>query len=203
MRWRLQLEEFGPDISHIAGEQYMIAEALSRIPTTNLTESDRSSRTEGDHYSWNEMFHQEKAKTKDTGFPLELSEVQRIQNKELDQLFNTSKLKAAIKDKHSRYHIQELEGLEIVMYEDKIYVSEPLRGRTLQWYHHYLSHPGGDRLAQTLSTVCYWKGLQINQKCSARNAKRAKSSRNAKRDMDTFLQRISEYYNYGTKFISI
>ena len=28
------------------------------------------------------------------------------------------------------------------------------------WYHYYLNHPpGGDRLANTLLQVCYWKGL--------------------------------------------
>ena len=162
MRWRLLLEEFGPDIRHIAGEDNTIADALSRMPTTNIQDSTRSSSTEEDHESLNEMFYQEKEQSNDTGFPLELSEVQRIQNKELKQ--RNSKLKAEVKDKNSRYNIQELEGLDIVMYENKIYVPEPLRGRTLHWYHHYLSHPGGDRLAQTLSTICYWKGLQNQSK---------------------------------------
>ena len=35
MRWRLILEEFGPDIQHIAGEQNVVADAISRLPTTN------------------------------------------------------------------------------------------------------------------------------------------------------------------------
>jgi len=84
MRWHLLLKEYGPDIRHIAGEQNTIADALSRMPTTNLQESNRSSCTEGDHESLNGMFYyQEKEKANVTGFPLELSEVQRIQNKEL------------------------------------------------------------------------------------------------------------------------
>ena len=37
MHWRLLLEEFGPDIRHIAGEDNTIADALSRMPTTNQT----------------------------------------------------------------------------------------------------------------------------------------------------------------------
>jgi hypothetical protein len=45
------------------------------------------------------------------------------------------------------------------MYDGKIYVPESLRGRTPEWYHYYLNHPGGDRLANTLLQVCYWKGL--------------------------------------------
>ena len=40
-----------------------------------------------------------------------------------------------------------------------MYVPKSLRRRTLEWYHHYLNHPGGDRLYHTLQTVCYWKGM--------------------------------------------
>ena len=47
----------------------------------------------------------------------------------------------------------------MVTYEDKIYVPQSLRRRTLEWYHHFLNHPGGDRLYHTLNTVCYWKGM--------------------------------------------
>jgi len=119
MRWCLLLEEFGPGIKHIAGEDNIVADALSRLPTTD-TESNRSSSTEGGHDSLNEMFLNERSEADDTGFPLEISIVQRIQNEELNQAH--SKLKAAIKDKNSRYQIKEYEGLEIVMHEDKIYV---------------------------------------------------------------------------------
>ena len=30
---------------------------------------------------------------------------------------------------------------------------------TIEWYHHYLNHPGGERLYKTLNKVCYWKGM--------------------------------------------
>jgi len=88
--------------------------------------------------------------------------VQRIQNNRLNRAH--SKLESAINGKDSRYKIRGLDELEIEMYEDKIYVPEPLRGRTLHWLHHYLNHPGGDHLAKPLSTVCYWKGLQNQAK---------------------------------------
>ena len=32
MRWRLILEEFGPDIQHIKGEDNVVADAISRLP---------------------------------------------------------------------------------------------------------------------------------------------------------------------------
>ena len=50
---------------------------------------------------------------------------------------------------------------------EKIYVPVALRQHTIEWYHHYLNHPGGERLYKTLSKVCYWKGManQCNKFC--------------------------------------
>ena len=45
------------------------------------------------------------------------------------------------------------------MYQNRIYVPKSLRGRLLAWYHEYLCHPGGLRLANTLKQVCYWSGM--------------------------------------------
>ena len=38
MRWRLILEEFGPDIQHTKGEDNVIADAISRLPTLEMNE---------------------------------------------------------------------------------------------------------------------------------------------------------------------
>ena len=39
-----------------------------------------------------------------------------------------------------------------------------MRETTLNWYHHYLNHPGGDRLANTIKQNCYWKELSNQAK---------------------------------------
>ena len=96
----------------------------------------------------------------DVAFPLDLSLVQRTQNVELNK--RKSVLKKLIKDDASKYNILELEGFTLVTYEGKIYVPAVLRQRTMSWYHHYLNHPGGERLYKTLEQVCYWKGM-VNQ----------------------------------------
>ena len=38
MRWRLILEEFGPDIKHIKGEDNVVADAISRLPMSEHKE---------------------------------------------------------------------------------------------------------------------------------------------------------------------
>jgi hypothetical protein len=68
-----------------------------------------------------------------------------------------------------------------VMYQNRIYVLPALQKKTLDcWYHHFLCHPGGQHLANTIASICYWKRLTyqagqaarkcpICQKCKVRN----------------------------------
>eukprot|EP00957_Ditylum_brightwellii_P196025 14935408-Ditylum_brightwellii.AAC.1 len=57
-----------------------------------------------------------------------------------------SKLEKLIEDKNSGYYFDDDDGVTLVMKDKKIYVLESLRKSTLNRYHYYLNHPGGDRL---------------------------------------------------------
>ena len=54
MRWRLILEEFGPNIQHIARLDNVVADTLSRLPSANTDENSPS--TMMDMYQANEFF---------------------------------------------------------------------------------------------------------------------------------------------------
>ena len=41
----------------------------------------------------------------------------------------------------------------------------------LDWYHFYLNHPGGSRIAKTIREVCYWKGLVTQAELFAKMCK--------------------------------
>ena len=47
MRWRLILEEFGPDIQHVSGEDNVVADAMSRLPTTNQDQRELRTDAQG------------------------------------------------------------------------------------------------------------------------------------------------------------
>ena len=162
MRWRLILEEFGPNIQHIPGVDNIVADTLSRLPSANTDREDDSTerlcRT-------NKLFVTNETATDDS-FPLTLSTVLREQDKELNK--QNSKLSKHLEDKESGYNKQVLDDVELIFYKNKIYVPQCLRRRTLDWYHFYLNHPGGDRLAKTLTEVCYWKGLAHQAKQHAK-----------------------------------
>jgi hypothetical protein len=156
MRWRLILEEFGPDIIHIKGEDNIVADAMSRLPTANQNQREYSTVTLG---SSDEKSGEEEmlAFEDDEAFPLNLSLVRRTQQIELNQ--TNSKLKKLLNDKKSGYKVMTLNNVELVVNEGKIYVPISLRLRTMEWYHHFMNHPGGERLYKTLNKVCYWKGI--------------------------------------------
>ena len=166
MRWRMILEEFGPDIRHIKGEDNIVADAISRLPTANKDPSEQSTEVRGLR---NEVFLSEYESLvldeSNEGFPLDLSSVQKIQNKELNK--RNSKLKDLLNNKESGFKFKTLDNVKLVMFEDRIYVPQKLRQRTINWYHHYLCHPGEDRLYNTMKGVCYWKGMktQIRDFC--------------------------------------
>jgi hypothetical protein len=80
MRWRLILEEFGPNIQHIAG-----------IDNVELEPSNAQ------HHA-KELFALEVNTTNDDGFPLSLIKVFNEQQKELNN--DKSKINALLKDKN-------------------------------------------------------------------------------------------------------
>ena len=74
------------------------------------------------------------------------------------------KIKTALaKTSDNTYTYKDVEGRSLLHLDGKLYVPNSLRKQTIQWYHHYLCHPGGDRLAKTLQQVCTWRG--INSQC--------------------------------------
>ena len=111
MRWRLILEEFGPNILHIKGEENVVADAISRLPTAN--EDQNKSRTEIPGLSSEMLAKMEYLVfEEDSEFPLHLPLVRKVQQQELNR--KNSKLKQAINDKDSGLHIITLDNVEIV-----------------------------------------------------------------------------------------
>ena len=158
MRWRLILEEFGPNIIHIAGVDNIVADTLSRLRSSN-TEEDNN---EVPQKKLKELYATRRVQHIQSDFPLEKRIIHEEQIKELEE--ENSKLKADVDDIKSKYYMEELDGFNLVMYDERIYIPISLRQSTLNWYHHYLNHPGGDRLGNTINRTCYWKGLSNQAK---------------------------------------
>jgi hypothetical protein len=70
-------------------------------------------------------------------------------------------------------------GLELRIIEDqkcicnkgRLVISKPLQRQATMWYHHYLQHPGHDRLEGTMNAAIYWTGMQTTVQSITRSCK--------------------------------
>ena len=76
--------------------------------------------------------------------------------------------------------MQALDGAEIICFDRKIYVPEILRRLVLDWYHLYLNHPGGSRLAKKIREMCYWIGLVTQAELFAKMRETCQQFKNRK-----------------------
>ena len=142
MRWRLLLEEFGPEIVYIKGPKNVVADALSRLPKQGDIVDDVEAILP--------------FASKDEGiFPIQLQLIQNSQGKDRS-------LRKRLKDNPNHYKRQEIENVQVITYKDRIFVPKELRNQTLNWYHHYLCHPGRDRMYKTMAATLYWDNMETD-----------------------------------------
>ena len=81
MRWSLIIEEFGPNIQHIAGVDNIVADTLSGLPYTSINKYKPNTRK--DQCRTNKLFAISRAENNKDCSSLNLLNVQREQQKEL------------------------------------------------------------------------------------------------------------------------
>jgi len=59
-----------------------------------------------------------------------------------------------------KYSTQLVEDTKVLCRENKLVIPKKLQHRAVQWYHHYLQHPGHTRLEETLRATMHWKGMR-------------------------------------------
>ena len=79
VRWRLILEDFGPNIQHIDGVENMVADTLSRFPSTPSNKYETCTRKY--QFRMNELFVIGRVENNKDFFPLNVLIVQREQEK--------------------------------------------------------------------------------------------------------------------------
>ena len=144
IRWRLILEEFGPELIYIKGEHNLVADALSRLEMTP------------------QSLHMAEAFGIDTlpddAYPLRFTNIikHQQQDKKLLQLLES----------HKSYHLHtyksENKKRTLICYKGKIVLPPTLQKRAVTWYHTQLCHPGETRTEQTIRQHYWWNTLRAD-----------------------------------------
>ena len=170
VRWRLLLEEYGAQFVHVAGVDNVVADTLSRHPTTDPDDDDdvdvpigkrlayfitRIPTMEEDdttEYSYNNLVAEEDL--------LEAGEcalspkvIAKYQKKDKELLRKR-------KRRSANYQTVELEDEELIAHNGKVMVPEALQDRLIDQYHSLLNHPGMTRMEATMRHVFDFRGLR-------------------------------------------
>ena len=92
-------------------------------------------------------------------YPLTIAEIADAQraDKVLRKIFKRKKDNTL----SQQYQVSIVEDIKVLTDSQlKLVIPKPLRKRAVQWYHHYLQHPGHTRLEETLRATMTWPAMR-------------------------------------------
>ena len=96
-------------------------------------------------------------------YPVTINEIASEQKDDnnLKAYFNKEKVEVTSRNKY--FSLKVIDETNVVAYKDtRLVIPKTLQSKVVQWYHHYLFHPGQTRLEETIATIMYWRSLRSN-----------------------------------------
>ena len=162
MRWRLILEEYGPELRYIKGPHNIVADAFSRLPMVDDDANQELSHL--DVAELNAELYAYDVEDAPDSFPLTYAKIANGQenDEELQALYRRRDLY----DKKEFKFADETYNL--IVREGKICIPKNLVKRAIDWYHQTLAHPGETRMELTLGQHYHWKGMHEDIKLACK-----------------------------------
>jgi Integrase zinc binding domain len=137
------IEEFGPKLMYIKGENNIVADALSRMA---MTETDFLPEAfAADEHDFPEAY------------PLSFREIafEQSKDKKVQELLEKQP------DKYKKIEFKHSDDTyELVTRDGKIYLSKKLQKKATEWYHIYLCHQGETHTELTMAQHYCWVGMR-------------------------------------------
>ena len=104
-------------------------------------------------------------------YPLTVKEIAETQHKDkaIKQL-KTSK----------KYEMMIVEDTEVLCKNGKLVITKALQRCAVEWYHHYLQHPGHNRLEETIKAAMYWTNMRKSVRSYVKNCKSCQTNKRRK-----------------------
>jgi len=179
-RWRLILEEYGPEIVYIKGMHNTVADAISRLEYVSSDSPTTGGNQNWMTFSkrWCEYNHSHNNSTNKHSYSMNHVFANRSDEEEIYPLTVKEIVEAQKSDRHFKATVQR-EKYEQVLIENtlvyckngKLVIPRSLQHRAVSWYHHYLQHPGNTRLEETLRAAMYWKDMRSTVRSYVKNCR--------------------------------
>ena len=86
-----------------------------------------------------------------------------------------------------------IDDTEVLVYDQsRLVIPQVLRTRAMQWYHHYLQHPGISRLEETLVAVMFWPGIRADVRRHVKSCKLYQLGKQRKRKYGPVPPKIAD-----------
>jgi hypothetical protein len=169
-RWRLILEEYGPEIVYIKGIHNTVADAISRLdfsstPQSIVTKENQNWMTFTKY--WCAMDHSHNNST--SNHEASMTHVFANRSDE-EEIYPLTVIEIAAEQQHDKaikqlktsdkYKVLLIEDTSVLCRDGKLVIPKSLQHRAVSWYHHYLQHPGHSRLEETMKAAMYWTGMR-------------------------------------------
>jgi len=133
-------------------------------------------------------------------YPVTVQEIAAEQQKDetLKSIFR-KKAKAP-----SKISLKVIDDVEILVYnENKLVIPSKLQSNIIQWYHHYLQHPGHTRLEETLSAALYWPGMRKQVRAHVKRCHRCQVGKKRRCKYDKLPPKIAETTPWKTVSVDL
>lgn len=100
------------------------------------------------------------SKTDENIYPVTISEISDSQSRH--RTYKKYFKKKSFKNRDYKITPKVVTTTTVLVFDKKRLVipTEEMQSRIIQWYHHYLQHPGENRLEETLVAAMYWPRMR-------------------------------------------
>ena len=91
---------------------------------------------------------------------------------------------------------------EMVCYNGIFFIPTALQKEVIEWYHHYLSHPGINRTNETFGQHLWWPKMRMQITTSVRSCVICQRNKKQRKNTDIYLKRPQKLFR-GINYVLI